>query len=98
MYRSRNNQGSRHVQWRGNGFHSQQLIIPKSVGDAQCQIDEVLKRWGFIVNRKTDERNFVRSIKDATADCLTESSSRSGILSIPQCHCQLTLKWPFVYC
>lgn len=69
MYRSRNNQGSRHVQWRGNGFHSQQLIIPKSVCDAQCQIDEVLKRWGFIVNRKTDERNFVRSIKDATADC-----------------------------
>lgn len=48
---------------------SRQSIIPKSVGDAKLQIDEVLARWGFIDSNCVADQCFVKSIKDATEDC-----------------------------
>lgn len=50
-----------------NGYR--QPIVPTCEGDAIFQIDEVLARWGFILNRSIRDRSFVKSIKDATADC-----------------------------
>jgi hypothetical protein len=50
-----------------NSFRSP--VVPKSVGDAILQIDDLLMKWGVDADHSKAHKQFARCVKDTTADC-----------------------------